>query len=57
MARKQMPLKWVAPVVAAALALLALELTNRFSPPAAWALGTVVLVAVVVRLVVISRSE
>ena len=57
MARKQMPLKWVVPTIAAALMLLVLELANQFSPLAAWALGAVALGLVVVRLIVIGRRE
>ena len=48
---------WIWPAVAAAVTLLALELTDRFYPPLAYVGGAVVLVVVVVWLVIIAVRQ
>lgn len=52
-----MPVKWVVPILAAAAMLLVLEVANRLSPPLAWAVAVVALVAIVVRLVILRRRK
>jgi hypothetical protein len=44
---------WVVPAVAGALSFGALEIVNYFSPPAAWILGGVGLLALLIRLAVL----
>jgi hypothetical protein len=44
-------------LLAAAATLCALELTNRYYPPAAWIVGVVALVVIIVRLMILGRRE